>query len=78
MLFDTDLSYLFLDVSLQTMATKEKMNKWEYIKFKITSGFCFYRLRDMFVLLKTYFKSLPKYRKQCDSISNELRKVYLS
>ena len=34
MLFDTDLSYLFLDVSLQAMATKEKISNGDTSSLK--------------------------------------------
>ena len=36
-LFDIDLSNIFLDMSLQARETKGKINKWDYIKLK---SFC--------------------------------------
>ena len=34
MLFDIDLSNIFLDMSLQARETEAKINKWDYIKLK--------------------------------------------
>ena len=34
MLFDIGLSNIFLDMSPQARETKEKINKWNYIKLK--------------------------------------------
>ena len=47
MLCDIGLSNIFLDLSLQTRATKAKINKWDYIKPK-----SFYTVKEVINKMK--------------------------